>query len=254
MTRPRPLLLLSIALSLPALPAAALTGGAPDASGVPGRAIVMITGSGSSLCTGTAIASDLVLTAAHCVQRPNSVVRVSRSGTPLAIRATAVHPRFNAQAYATHRATADVALVKLAAPLPPGIAPAALAPAGLAVAPGHRMTVAGFGVTTDGTDAGLGHARAASLVVTGQPGALQIRLYDPATRNQGPGLGACTGDSGGPAFSGDRVAGVVSWTTGPGNSAGCGGLTGLTPLLSYRSWIVEQAARMGSPLGSSLAP
>ncbi|MBN9269459.1 MAG: trypsin-like serine protease [Mesorhizobium sp.] len=234
-------------LSLPAVPALALTGGAPDANGVPGRAIVMITGSGSSLCTGTAIASDLILTAAHCVQR-SSVVRFSRLEAPLAIRAAAVHPRFNTQAYATHRATADVALIKLAAPLPPGVAPAALAPAGLAVAPGHRMTVAGFGVTADGTAAGLGHARAASLVVTGQPGPLQIRLYDPATRNERPGLGACTGDSGGPAFSGDRVAGVVSWTTGPGNSAGCGGLTGLTPLSSYRSWIVEQAARMGSPL------
>lgn len=234
-------------LLLPAVPALALTGGAPDAAGVPGRAIVMITGSGSSLCTGTAIASDLILTAAHCVQR-NSVVRFSRLEAPLAIRAAAVHPRFNTQAYAAHRATADVALIKLAAPLPPGVAPAALAPAGLAVAPGHRMTVAGFGVTADGTAAGLGHARAASLVVTGQPGPLQIRLYDPATRNERPGLGACTGDSGGPAFTGDRVAGVVSWTTGPGNSAGCGGLTGLTPLSSYRSWIVEQAARMGSPL------
>ncbi|MBN9048258.1 MAG: trypsin-like serine protease [Rhizobiales bacterium] len=248
MTRLRPLrVLLSMVLSLPAVPALALTGGAPDANGVPGRAIVMITGSGSSLCTGTAIASDLILTAAHCVQR-SSVVRFSRLEAPLAIRAAAVHPRFNTQAYATHRATADVALIKLAAPLPPGVAPAALAPAGLAVAPGHRMTVAGFGVTADGTAAGLGHARAASLVVTGQPGPLQIRLYDPATRNERPGLGACTGDSGGPAFSGDRVAGVVSWTTGPGNSAGCGGLTGLTPLSSYRSWIVEQAARMGSPL------
>jgi len=250
MTRIRPLLaLLSMALSLPALPVSALTGSAPDATGVPGRAIVMITGgSGSSLCTGTAIANDLVLTAAHCVQQRNSVVRPSRRDAPLAIRATAVHPRFNTQAYAAHRATADVALVKLAAPLPPGIAPAALAPPGLAVAPGNRMTVAGFGVTADGTDAGLGHARAAALVVTGQPGPLQIRLYDPATRNAGPGLGACTGDSGGPAFAGDRIAGVVSWTTGPGNSAGCGGLTGLTPLSSYRSWIVEQAARMGSPL------
>lgn len=239
--------LLSMVLLLPTAPAGAMTGGAPDATGIPGRAIVMITGSGSSLCTGTAIASDLILTAAHCVQR-NNVVRFSRTQAPLAIRAAAVHPRFSTQAYATHRATADVALIKLAAPLPPDITPAALASAGLAVAPGHRMTVAGFGVTVDDTAAGLGHARAASLVVTGQPGSLQIRLYDPATRNERAGLGACTGDSGGPAFAGDRVVGVVSWTTGPGNSAGCGGLTGLTPLSSYRSWIVDQAARMGSPL------
>jgi hypothetical protein len=102
-------------LLLPTAPAGAMTGGAPDATGIPGRAIVMITGSGSSLCTGTAIASDLILTAAHCVQR-NNVVRFSRTQAPLAIRAAAVHPRFSTQAYATKRATADVALIKLAAP------------------------------------------------------------------------------------------------------------------------------------------
>jgi secreted trypsin-like serine protease len=44
------------------------------------------------------------------------------------------------------------------------------------------------------------------------------------------------------------VIGVVSWSTGPGNSAGCGGLTGVTPLARYRDWIVQQAARMGSAL------
>jgi hypothetical protein len=44
------------------------------------------------------------------------------------------------------------------------------------------------------------------------------------------------------------VIGVVSWTTGPALSDGCGGLTGVTPIELYRKWIVEQAARMGSPL------
>jgi hypothetical protein len=31
-------------------------------------------------------------------------------------------------------------------------------------------------------------------------------------------------------------------------SEGCGGLTGVTPLARYRSWLVEQAGKMGSPL------
>jgi hypothetical protein len=31
-------------------------------------------------------------------------------------------------------------------------------------------------------------------------------------------------------------------------SDGCGGLTGVTPLVRYRAWMVEQAAKMGSPL------
>jgi hypothetical protein len=42
--------------------------------------------------------------------------------------------------------------------------------------------------------------------------------------------------------------GVVSWSTGPGGSAGCGGLTGVTPLELYRKWIFEQAAKMDRPL------
>jgi secreted trypsin-like serine protease len=94
--------------------------------------------------------------------------------------------------------------------------------------------------------------RAATLVATGTPGTLQIRLADPATKGERAGLGACTGDSGAPVYRDIggvlAVIGVVSWSTGPGNSEGCGGLTGVTPLTRYRGWIVEQATRMASPL------
>jgi hypothetical protein len=41
---------------------------------------------------------------------------------------------------------------------------------------------------------------------------------------------------------------VVSWSTGPKLSAGCGGLTGITPLGRYRAWIVDTAGRFGSEL------
>ena len=71
------------------------------------------------------------------------------------------------------------------------------------VAVGETLTIAGFGVTMAGTARGLGMPRKAKLTVTGKPGSLQIRLYDPATRNVRAGLGACTGDSGAPAFDGD---------------------------------------------------
>ena len=63
-------------------------------------------------------------------------------------------------------------------------------------------------------------------------------------------LGACTGDSGGPAFepASEAVIGVVSWTTAPRDEEGCGGLTGVTPLLLYRQWIEDTARRFNSPL------
>ena len=61
--------------------------------------------------------------------------------------------------------------------------------------------------------------RTAGLVATGQPGTLQIRLVDPATGGARAGLGACTGDSGGPVFEEQQgkpvIVGVISWSTGP---------------------------------------
>jgi hypothetical protein len=130
--------------------------------------------------------------------------------------------------------------------------PAPLAPDGGSVAAGDRFVVAGYGVAVRGDGKSGGTVRAATLVATGQPGTLQIRLADPATRGERAGLGACTGDSGAPVYRlvGGALAliGVVSWSTGPALSDGCGGLTGVTPLVRYRAWMVEQAAKMGSPL------
>ena len=228
----------------------AITGDAPPALLWAARPIVMVVDSKGDLCTGTALAPDLVLTAAHCVTRPvRYAVRAYQTGDDIPVHDIARHPRFNFADYARSRATADVALIKLASPLPDIVVPAALA-AARRVQPGETLTIAGFGVTLAGTARGLGEPRSAKLTVTGKPGSLQIRLYDAATRNARAGLGACTGDSGGPAFDGDGplVIGVVSWTTAPGDEEGCGGLTGLTPLLLYRAWIVETAAKLGSPI------
>ena len=233
----------------------AITGNAPPATGWAARPIVMLTDDRGDLCTGTALTRDLVLTAAHCVVRPaNYRVKDFPTGGTITVRSIARHPGFDYASYTASRATADLALLKLAAPLPDIVMPAGLAPA-RRVAVGETLTVAGFGVTAAGTARGLAQPRMAKLTVTGKPGSLQIRLYDGATRNQRAGLGACIGDSGAPAFDGEtaagigQVIGVVSWSTGPEDSEGCGGLTGVTPLLLYRDWIVDTARKFNSPIG-----
>ena len=49
-------------------PVLAMVGGAAPAADGVGRSVVMILGSYGTACTATAIARDLLLTAAHCVQ------------------------------------------------------------------------------------------------------------------------------------------------------------------------------------------
>lgn len=219
-----------------------------------GRHVVMIVGTRGNVCTGTALARDLVLTAAHCVA-PAATYRVLTPGIAppgLPLGRIAIHPRYDAAHYASGRVTADIALLKLETPLPSGILPAALA-ATPTVVPGDRFVIAGFGSTEPKSTTGMGVPRAAALIATGKPGSLQIRLVDPATRDSRLGLGACTGDSGGPAFvetgGAFGVIGVVSWALGPAGSAGCGGLTGITPLALYRGWVIETARKMGNAVG-----
>lgn len=243
-------LVIPVIAGLMSAPAGAITGQAPPASGAVARSIVMIVDARGDLCTGTAIARDLVLTAAHCVGGGRVYrVRVYQTGDTRSIRAVAAHPRFSMASYAASRATADVAVLRLEAPLPETIVPAVLAPA-RRVAVGETLLIAGYGVTEAGTPRGLGVPRAVSLVVTGQPGSLQIRLVDPVTRDKISGRGGCTGDSGGPAFEagGGAVIGVIGWSTAANGQEGCGGLTGITPLLAYRDWIVGTARKFGSTL------
>jgi secreted trypsin-like serine protease len=214
----------------------------------------MLTGSHGTFCSGVALTRDLVLTAAHCVL-PGAAYKLvefdaARQPVLKDLAAIAGHPEFDVNAALRHRVTADVALLKLAAPLK--LIPAALARDSGAVAAGDRFVVAGYGVAARGDGKTGGTLRAATLVAAGQPGSLQIRLADPATKGERGGLGACTGDSGAPVYrpigGALAVIGVVSWSTGPALSEGCGGLTGVTPLARYRAWIAEQAAKMGSPL------
>jgi hypothetical protein len=237
-------------------PARAMVGGAPPAADGAGRSVVMILGSFGTACTATAIASDLLLTAAHCVQ-PGADYKLvdSAPGSEPVLKDVARierDPQFDLQRLFGHLATADVALVKLADRLPAKIPPVALGGAAEQVAVGDSLVVAGYGVTVRGDGRTGGTVRAATLVVTGQPGTLQIRLFDPRTKGDSPGLGACAGDSGAPAFrdtgEGLRIVGVVSWSTGPKLTGGCGGLTGITPLVRYRPWIEETARTLGSPL------
>jgi len=249
---PRLIASLALLLSVPAH--AIVGGGAPSTEGV-ARSVVTIVGSRGNFCTGALIAPKLVLTAAHCVPSgaEYKIVEYGADRQPSLqdVKSVAVHPGFNMQAMSGHRATADVALLQLAAP-PKGKTPAALGMPDIPINVGGRFTIAGIGVTVRGDGKSGGTIRVAGLVATGKPGTLQIRLVDPVGQGTREGLGACTGDSGAPVFEdkqgGPVIVGVVSWSTGPNGAAGCGGMTGVTPLTLYRDWILQTAQKWGAGL------
>jgi secreted trypsin-like serine protease len=237
-------------------PADAIVGEAPRADQSIARHVVLITGSVGTFCSGVVIARDLILTAAQCINPAANYKIIGFDApthlTPKALKSvssTIVHPDWDPTSILRHRVSADVALLKLAAPLPPAYMPVALADS-QKVTDGSQVIVAGYGVTVIGNVRTGGTLRAAHLLVTGKPGTLQIRLADPNTKGELAGLGACSGDSGGPVFdtSDGRLAviGMISWSTGPALSEGCGGLTGVTPIFRYRDWIVKTAVEMGS--------
>src|SRR5262245_11700096 len=126
----RILVILALCLSSTAQ---AMVGGAPLAQPEIARHIVLIVGSRGNSCTGVAIAQDVVLTAAPCVP-PGAAykwVDFDANGTPTLqdIASIERHPTFSMKTFLNSRATADVALLKLAQPLPTKFAPAQLAQA-----------------------------------------------------------------------------------------------------------------------------
>jgi secreted trypsin-like serine protease len=232
-------------------PAIALVGGAQLARGDIAREVVMIEDARGRHCTGTVLARDIVLTAAHCTSEATKLT-ISRSVAAgvenYKVLTVVIHPQYDTRSYANSQAAVDLALLKLESPLSD---PSSVLIRGRVPLRGERFVVAGFGVTASGSLAGLGTLRTAVLTAVGEPSTLQLRLSYSATHDVTVGgLGSCYGDSGGPVFeraSGRFVLiGVLSWANGPNMSRGCGGITGVTPLARHREWIVKTAREMGS--------
>lgn len=221
-----------------ATPAIALVGPAREEQAAAAHTLMLLKteARGPSFCTASAIARDVLLTAAHCVASPENL-RAYWPGGDLEqkISTVAVHPLYRADAPEKRLKSIDLALVRLARPLPAmfrAIPIAYDAP----VTSGARLRISGYGLTREGDGSSGGRLHIGALIVRDPLSQILIWAKDPANK----GLGACTGDSGGPLLSEDGAAlvGVTVWADGEGKKH-CGALTQAVRLGPQRGFIED---------------
>lgn len=234
---------------LPATMASAIIGGA-DAPSTIATQTVMIVSTRGSFCSGAVIARDLVLTAGHCVQpAANYAITIREAGTQnlIEVARTVLHPRFDPALFAARKPSPDLAILKLAKPLPANFRVAHLETEPTKPQPGERYTLAGFGVSSESDGSSVGRVRSITLPVVGNTidstGIIMTRL----SAKSGKPAGACIGDSGGPVFRNDRLAAIIAWSTGIGDRE-CGNVTGATLVAQQFKWIAATVKLLSGQL------
>ena len=195
-------------------------------------------------CTGTVIAQDIILTAAHCVAGNKQVaIAYAEDGSHVLqkVAAKAVNPGFSANA----RVSVDLALIRLDGRLPQRFQPMALETGDSNHAIGVRRTIAGFGLAVDRDESSAGTLRSASVTVLPKlyPRFLRLGYRVDADLSD---FAVCTGDSGGPVLDGSTVVGVVYGREKFGNAQSCGTTAQAVRIAPQRAWIDAVLARWGS--------
>jgi len=238
--------LAAAALSLAALPAAAVTFGQPDGNGHPFVGTILFERpDGYFSCTGTLLSATVMLTAGHCTEEGgatnlNTWVRFTpeaslQSGCSTRkcldkflddpkngwVKATAYpHPEYDD--YSQFPATFDVGVVVLARPVPMstyGVLPSLGFLETIRKASVDNFTVVGYGmqglIKPFASDLWARYVGTVKLVElnSNSTGGQSAKF----TNNPGSGGGTCFGDSGGPVFYAGTnvVVAVTSWGITP---------------------------------------
>jgi trypsin len=240
--------MLSSAFASPAAPA--IVGGTEAARGEFAYIVSLQKGFSGHFCGGSLIRKNWVLTAAHCVKGGTSGVKIvtglyslndpsgSESFSP---KRVIIHPDYGRKT----SQDSDYALIQLNGSSkfsPIGLNTSEISvPNDEASAP--RVTVAGWGTTTEGGSSLPNVLRKVTLPLVSEtvcavayPGEITDRMLCAGLRSGGK--DSCQGDSGGPLVRNGRLVGVVSW------GAGCArrGMFGIySKVNAAASWISSQA-------------
>jgi secreted trypsin-like serine protease len=213
-------------------------------------ALVSASAASESLCTASLVASDLAITAAHCVR---DQARAPRAQMILVfgnnIRATGnvirtvdraeVPSQWNPLSHGDD--TSDVALLHFPGGLPNGYVVSDLLPFDYELVAGQTVILAGYGINDSSANSGEGVLRKTAVtVINPRYSASEVEL------DQSHGGGACHGDSGGPAYVVLNGHPYLFGITSRGGGA-CNEDVIYSQISSYADWFTSAVAAIHEP-------
>ncbi len=222
--------------------------------------LVTRTPQGTGLCTASILASDILVTAAHCVSESHgqathpSNVRVlfgkNLNGKNVKVQLVTgvkVHPKWKGD-FSRGVDQGDIAILRFSGGLPAEYRTAKLLPSKTSLQRGGTALLIGYGVShmdeNGGTGAGI-LRKVDAVIDSPRFGKTEVLL------DQRNGRGACHGDSGGPAFIRDRAGNLLLWgvtnRADPETAGDCSEGSVYTRITAHSSFIQSTIKELRAP-------